>query len=256
MNQIEALKRLDGFAVEAFSTRDAAALLKVAAPNAHMILRRLERQGFLTHLARGRWAVARKLSRLILPEHLAAPYPTYVSLQSALFHHGLIEQVPAVIYAVTIGRTRRVATPTATVSLHHLPPDLFRGFDLTPDGAKMAMPEKALFDLLYLAPGRSRLFAHLPEIEFPRSFRWSQVRQYLPEIRSSSRRTFVEERIAQLSGRHPSAVQRARLRAKYPRPHVPNAETARALRAKPSRRDKVFKTATEFSARLDKFIKR
>jgi hypothetical protein len=52
------------------------------------------------------------------------------------------------------------------------------------------------------------------------------------------------------------AVQRARLRAKYPRPHVPNAETARALRAKPSKRDKVFNTATGFSAYLDKFTKR
>lgn len=52
------------------------------------------------------------------------------------------------------------------------------------------------------------------------------------------------------------AVQRARLRVKYPRPHVPNVETARALRAKPSRRDKVFNKAAEFTAYLDKFIKR
>ena len=198
MNQLEALKQLDALGVDAFSTRDVAAVLKVAPPNAHMILRRLQRQGFLTHLARGRWVLARKLSPLSLPEHLAAPYPAYISLQSALFHHGLIEQVPAVIYAVTFGRTRRVATPTATVSLHHLPADLFSGFELNPDGAKMAIPEKALFDLLYLAPARSRLFAHLPEIEIPRSFKWSRVRQYLPDIRSAGRRTYVQRRIDQL----------------------------------------------------------
>lgn len=208
MNQLEALKRLDDFAVEAFSTRDAGALLEVGPPNAHMILRRLQRQGFLTHLARGRWAVTRKLGRLSLPEHLAAPYPAYVSLQSALFHHGLIEQVPAVIYAVTLGRTRRVTTPPATVSLHHLPAELFDGFELMPEGAKMATAEKAVFDLLYLGPGRSRLFAHLPEVEFPRSFRWSRVRQYLPGIRSASRKTYVERRIGELAqaataNRHP-----------------------------------------------------
>ena len=201
MNQLEALRRLDGLGVEAFTTRDVAAVLKVASPNAHMILRRLQRQGFLAHLARGRWVLARKLSPLSLPEHLAAPYPAYVSLQTALFHHGLIEQVPAVIYAVTIGRTRRVATPTATVSLHHLPPELFNGFELSPDGAKMATPEKALFDLLYLAPARSRLFAHLPEIEIPRSFRWSRLRHYLPSIRSAGRRTYVQGRIDQLRQR-------------------------------------------------------
>lgn len=199
MNQLEALRRLNGLGVDAFTTRDVAALLKVTASNAHMILRRLQRQGFLTHLARGRWVLARNLSPLSLPEHLAAPYPAYVSLQTALFHHGLIEQVPAVTYAVTIGRTRRVTTPAATVSLHHLPPDLFSGFELSPDGAKMATPEKALFDLLYLAPARSRLFAHLPEIEISRSFRWARLRQYLPSIRSRSRRTYVQERVDQLS---------------------------------------------------------
>jgi predicted transcriptional regulator of viral defense system len=53
-----------------------------------------------------------------LPELISAPWPAYVSLQSALHHHGVIEQIPSVIYAVT--------------------------------------PEKALFDLLHLAPGRSR----------------------------------------------------------------------------------------------------
>lgn len=201
MNQLEALRRLDGFSVEAFSTRDAAALLDVTPSNAHMILRRLQRQGFLTHLARARWGLTRKLSRLQLPEHLAAPYPAYVSLQSALFHHGLIEQVPAVIYAATVGRTRRVTTPLAAVSLHHLPARLFDGFELTPEHAKMATPEKALFDLLYLAPTRSRLFAHLPEIEFPRTFRWSRVRQYLSEIQSASRRSYVEGRIEEIQRR-------------------------------------------------------
>lgn len=210
MNQLEALKQLDGLGVDAFSTRDVAALLKVTSPNAHMILRRLQRQGFLTHLARGRWVLARKLSPLSLPEHLAAPYPAYVSLQTALFHHGLIEQVPAVTYAVTIGRTRRVTTPTATVSLHHLPPDLFSGFELSPDGAKMATPEKALFDLLYLAPARSRLFAHLPEIEIPRSFRWARLRKYLPSIRSRSRRTYVQERMDQLSQDNRITARRGR----------------------------------------------
>lgn len=199
MNQIEALRRLDGLGVEAFATRDAAALLNVSSANANMILRRLQQQGFLAHLTRGRWAVERKLQRALLPEHLAAPDPAYLSLQSALFHHGLIEQVPAVLYAVTLGRTRRVVTPSATVSFHHLPPELFTGFELMADGAKMATPEKALFDLLYLAPGRSRLFARLPELHIPRVFDWNEVKHHIERVKSKSRRGYIQSRAAQLA---------------------------------------------------------
>ena len=200
MTQIEALRRLDRLGVEVFSTRDAATLLQVKPPNAHMILRRLARHGFLEHLARGRWALARTLQRLLIPEHIAAPYPACLSLLTALFHHGVIEQVPAVLYAVTVGRTRRVTTPRGTVSLHHIPAELFTGFELTPEGAKMATPEKALFDLLYLGPGRSRLFAHLPEVVFPRDFRWDEVRRNAKRVKADFRRRHIESRIAQLAG--------------------------------------------------------
>lgn len=88
--------------------------------------------------------------------------------KSALFRHGLIEQVPEVIYAVTLGRARRIGTPAGTVSLHRMPPQLFGGFETADDGTKVATSEKALFDLLYLSPTRTRLFVHLPEIDFPK----------------------------------------------------------------------------------------
>jgi predicted transcriptional regulator of viral defense system len=208
MTQIEALRQLEGLGVEAFSTRDAAALLRVTPANAQMILGRLAAKGFLVHLMRGRWALARTLRPLMLPEHLAAPWPAYVSLQTALFHHGLIEQVPAVVYAVTVGRTRRITTPAATVSLHHVPPKLFTGFEVIPEGAKMATPEKALFDLLYLAPARSRLFASLPEIEFPRGFRWRMLKGFLAEVGSSRRRAFILEALRRVNARAAAALLR------------------------------------------------
>jgi predicted transcriptional regulator of viral defense system len=198
MNQLEALQRLDRFGVEAFSTRDAGALLNVTPANAHMILSRLSKKDFIVHLSRGRWALARTLQRAMLPEHIAAPYPAYLSLQTALFQHGLIEQVPSVLYAVTVGRTRRITTPQATVSLHHIPATLFTGFEVAAEGAKLATPEKALFDLLYLAPGRSRLFASLPEIEFPQGFAWPQVERYIGMVDAPARRAFISQRVGGL----------------------------------------------------------
>lgn len=198
MNQIEALRRLQNLGTPVFETRDASALLAVTPANANMILRRLADQGLLVHLARGRWLVSRTISRFALPELISAPYPAYVSMQSALFHHGLIEQIPAVIYAATLGRPRRAATPMGVISFHRLPAELFNGFEVNDDGAKIATPEKALFDVLYLGPARSRLFARLPEMEFPREFRWQQLRESAKSVKSTNRRKFIERRIEEI----------------------------------------------------------
>ena len=198
MNQIEALRRLQQLEVPVFETRDASALLGVSPANANMILRRLADQHLISHLARGKWLMGTSLARFALPELLSAPSPAYVSMQSALFHHGLIEQIPAIVYAVTLGKPRRVKTPLGAASFHRLPPELFHGFEVQADGAKVATAEKALFDTLYLAPARSRLFARLPELQIPRNFRWQQVRDYAAAVNFSKRRTHIERRISEL----------------------------------------------------------
>jgi predicted transcriptional regulator of viral defense system len=198
MNQVEALQKIQQLGVPGFETRDVSALLRVTPANASVLLSRLASRGFVRRLARGRWSIGGQPNREQLAEQVAAPTPAYVSLQSALFRHGLIEQVPEVIYAVTLGRARRVQTPAGTVSLHRMPPQLFGGFETADDGSKVATAEKALFDLLYLSPTRTRLFVHLPEIEFPRSFRWAEAARWTKRISGKSRRAFVEQKLAVL----------------------------------------------------------
>ncbi|HEY1766004.1 MAG TPA: hypothetical protein VGG26_00015 [Terracidiphilus sp.] len=196
MNQIEALQRLQTLATPVVESRDVAALLQVSASNATTILRRLGAEGMIVHLSRGRWLVDKKTDRLALPELISAPHPAYVSLQSALFHHGLIEQIPAILYAVTLARPRQCRTPMGTISFHRMPPELFTGFELSSGPyAKIATPEKALFDLLYLAPGRSRLFSTLPELSIPRDFQWRRLKEYTLQVKSSGRRTYIGERV-------------------------------------------------------------
>jgi len=198
MKQTEALKRLESLGAHGFETRDAAALLQVTPGNANKILKRLAHDGFLVHVTRGRWIPSRGIDRNHLPELIALPYPSYISLQSALFIHGLIEQIPVVIYAITLGRPRRVKTDAGTVSFHRIPPELFTGFEISKDGAKIATPEKALFDTLYLAPGRSRLFSKLPELEIPRRFGWQELKRYSALVKSPSRRTFLADAISRI----------------------------------------------------------
>jgi len=198
MNQVEALQKIQQLGVSSFETRDISALLRVTPANASVLLSRLASRGFVRHLARGRWSIGAQSNRGQLAEQVAAPSPAYVSLQSALFRHGLIEQVPEVIYAITLGRARRVQTPDGTVSLHRMPPQLFGGFETADDGTKVATAAQALFDLLYLSPTRTRLFVHLPEIAFPKSFRWAEVARWTKRIAGKSRRAFVGKRLAAL----------------------------------------------------------
>lgn len=196
MNQIEALQRLRALATPVVESRDVAALLQVSNSNATTILRRLAAGRMIIHLSRGRWLVNLKTDRLALPELISAPYPAYVSLQSALFHHGMIEQIPSVIYAVTPARPRRLQTPMGTISYHRMPPELFKGFELSSlSDAKIATPEKALFDLVYLAPGRSRVFSKLPELTIPRRFQWKRLKEYTELVKSPGRCAFIAERI-------------------------------------------------------------
>lgn len=202
MNQIEALQKLQALTTPVVESRDVSALLQVSPSNATTILRRLAAEGMIVHLSRGRWLVNRKIDRLALPELILAPHQAYVSLQSALFHHGMIEQIPSIIYAVTPRRARRVRTPLGTISFHRMPPELFRGFELSPrSDAKIATPEKALFDLLYLAPGRSRIFSKLPELTVPRRFQWHRLKEYTELVKSPARQAFVSERIRILRAR-------------------------------------------------------
>ncbi len=197
MNQIEALARLRTLGAPLFHSRDIAALLRVTRFNAAQIADRLTKAGFLVKLARGTWALAPVHNALAIAEHLTSPYPAYISLQSALYLHGMISQVPAVTYAVSLARTRRYPTVLGTFSIHHVEPDFFFGFALDEQGtAKIALPEKALVDLFYFGPARSHLFARLPELEIPRGFKWSKARQMAARIRSVSRRRFVEHKLA------------------------------------------------------------
>lgn len=202
MNQIEALQKLQTLAIPVVESRDVATLLQVSPSNATTILRRLAAEGMIIHLTRGRWLVNRGIDRLALPELILAPYPAYISLQSALFHHGMIEQIPSIIYAVTPGRARRLRTPLGAISFHRMPAELFKGFQLSPrSDAKIATPEKALFDLLYLAPGRSRVFSKLPELTIPRRFQWRRLKEYTDLVKSPGRRAFITEHIRILSAR-------------------------------------------------------
>jgi predicted transcriptional regulator of viral defense system len=198
---VDALGALASLDAPAFTTREAAARLRVPDAHASVSLARLRAAGLLVRLRRGLWAFPDRVDPLALPELLTAPFPAYVSLQSALYLHGMISPIPAVTYAVTLARARRFVTPLGTVSLHHVQPRFFFGYeDAGGAGGRLATPEKAIVDFLYLTPARSRLFRALPELEWPRTFRRSVARSIVGRIEPPSRRRSVSLSLERLLG--------------------------------------------------------
>lgn len=197
MTLVSALSAITSMGVPVFSTRDVAVRLRVPAAHASVILARLAAFAHVVRLRRGVWALPGRVDPIALPEHLTAPFPAYVSLQSALYLHGMISQVPALTYAVSLARTRRFVTPAGTVSVHHVQPSFFFGFE-DAGGGKLATPEKALVDVLYLTPARSRLFRALPELEWPRRFSVQRARAVVQRIASARRRVLVARKLEEL----------------------------------------------------------
>lgn len=206
MTGLEAYQRLQAFSV--FRTVDAAVLLDISVGACNKILSRMALRELVIRLSRGLWTWP-GVDPHLLPEQITAPAPSYISFQSALYIHGMIAQIPQVTYVATLSRAHTVNTPLGGFSFHHLPAAWFFGFALHGEqGVKVATPEKALLDTLYLSPAKSRLFAALPEIEIPASFDMRKAHAIIDRIPSARRRTMVKKRFhtlmtAQVSPKRP-----------------------------------------------------
>jgi predicted transcriptional regulator of viral defense system len=121
-----------------------------------------------------RWTKAGRLYRLrrgvytlAPPYQKTRPHPfvvantlvrgSYVSLQAALAHYGMIPEYTPLVTSVTTGRPGRWKTPLGDFEFRHVKVEWLHGYEWleVSDGqwAFVAVPEKALLDLVYLQPG-------------------------------------------------------------------------------------------------------
>jgi len=128
--------------------------------NVRRQLSRWVRAGSVYRLRRGVYALAP-------PYQKAKPHPfvianalvrgSYVSLQAALAHYGLIPDVTPVTTSISAGRPGRWETPLGLYDFRHVKAAWLHGYrrlDLgNGQAAFVATPEKALLDLVYLQPG-------------------------------------------------------------------------------------------------------
>lgn len=183
MRLIEILAKIHQLQQPIFQTKDIAAYLNLKNATASKVLARLANSGLINRLRPGLWGISDKIDPLMLPEYLSAPFPSYVSLQTALYYHGIISQIPSQIYAVSLARTKKYTTELGTISLHHVQPNFFFGYEtIGKYWIKIATPEKALIDFFYLQRAKTKLFHKLPEVELPKNFSITKARAIVAKI--------------------------------------------------------------------------
>lgn len=149
MNFVQFKTALSHFPV--FSVEDARAM---AGDFDRRRLTEWQAKGYLRKIAKGCYVFADvALDESILFRVANRLYrPSYVSLEAALVHYGLIPETAYGVTSVTTRRTYRFDTWLTHFSYRTVAKRLFFGYHLRPDRVKMATPEKAILDFLYLNP--------------------------------------------------------------------------------------------------------
>jgi predicted transcriptional regulator of viral defense system len=183
------------------ATGEAAAALRISASSASRLLAGLAQEGHAVRLRSGLWSVGLVApDPFLLAPELTRPHPSYVSFESALAYHGMIDQLPREVTIASLDRARRIATSVGTFAIHHLPPALFGGWEETARG-RVAGPEKALFDIAYVGAAHRGRARHVPELELPAGFEVRALDEWAGRTESSRIRTLTKRAIEQALSR-------------------------------------------------------
>jgi predicted transcriptional regulator of viral defense system len=141
-----------------FTTRFLAAGQNLA--QVRLQLNRWVKDGRLIKLRKGIYALAEPYAKLKAEPFAIAnnlKSPSYVSLQSALSWYGLIPEFVPAVTSVTTGRPQIIQTLPGRFEFRHIDKDFFWGYREVKLSEKqnvfIALPEKALLDLVYLTAG-------------------------------------------------------------------------------------------------------
>ncbi|HPC94564.1 MAG TPA: type IV toxin-antitoxin system AbiEi family antitoxin domain-containing protein [Sedimentisphaerales bacterium] len=133
-------------------------------PALRLQLSRWVKAGKLIQLAKGLYTLAEPYRKVRVHPFVLAnamKKASYVSLQSALAHFGMIPEHVPTVTSVTTQRPQRVETPLGAFAFRRIKKSWFHSYKQVDLGrgqqAFVATPEKALLDLVYLTAGSDSL---------------------------------------------------------------------------------------------------
>ena len=141
------------------------------------------------HLERLRRGVYKFADHQIKDVFILADFflPSYISCQTALNYYGIIPDIPFAATSVTCKKTSTIKTKDYGLFVYyHIKPELFFGYRNISSGDlysyKIAEPEKALFDFLYLQSFKKSFNpdSYLSEmrLDVGKDFKWSNLKKW------------------------------------------------------------------------------
>lgn len=185
MNESDAIDLIQNSKSMIFTTREFSTLANISMTFASHMLRRLAVKKRILRIFQGLWAVPNpSFNAYQVVPFLTRPHLAAVSLLSALQLHGMIEQIPQVIFVVSTSPTRKIHTPVGDYSLHQITPKLFDGYEMysQENHFLLATPEKALVDCLYFSCRKRNRFHTFPELSLPKNFKRTLVLYWIQKI--------------------------------------------------------------------------
>lgn len=112
-------------------------------------VRRLIEDNVIIQLEKGKYQIAgRTPSDFAVAQFLYNP--SYISFETALNYYGILPQFPYEITSATTKKRIKKIIDQKTYSYVHVDKSLFLGYE-NKDGSLLALPEKALFDQIYIS---------------------------------------------------------------------------------------------------------
>jgi len=149
MKSIELIKTLERINKPFYSIADIEKITGVSRKSIYVTLNRLVEKGILERIGTG---VYRLFTAKVSVEKIAGSLymPNYLSFESALSRHGILNLVPYTLTFATPRKTKRSVIEGRDVEFRQIKKDLFWGYEMQ-GGIYVARPEKAFLDLVYLA---------------------------------------------------------------------------------------------------------
>ena len=147
MTGVELLKTLKTLTKPFYTIADLEKITGLGRSSLYVALKRWVDGGVLERVSQGIYIpMGEKLS----VEKIAAQLylPNYLSFESALGRHGILNMIPYTLTFATTRKTKKFILREQGVEFRQISSDLFFGFEMK-DGIHIATPEKAFLDQIY-----------------------------------------------------------------------------------------------------------
>ncbi|MBU3964688.1 hypothetical protein KJ562_03150 [Patescibacteria group bacterium] len=124
-------------------------------------------------------------------------FPSYISCETALNYYGIIPDIPFATTSISLKKTLTIKTENYGLFIYrHIKPELFFGHRKvdadSPYSYRIAVPEKALFDFLYLRSfGKGfdpkNCFKEM-RLDIGEDFKWSDLKKWQKLVSSNNKK--------------------------------------------------------------------